>query len=44
MQDAGIFIFGLLMFLILAVGLVLTLQEFRRMGSRDQKDTYPRSR
>jgi hypothetical protein len=43
MQDSGIFTFGVFVFVMLSGGFVLTLREFRRMGNRDQVDTYPRS-
>jgi hypothetical protein len=43
MQDSGIFTFGVFVFVILTSGLLLTLREFRRMGNRDQVDSYPRS-
>lgn len=42
MSDSTIFIAGLFVFLILAGGLTITLREFSKMGSKDQKDDYPR--
>ena len=44
MQDTMIFAFGLFVFTILAIGLIATLLQFRKMGNRDQVDSYPRSR
>lgn len=43
-QDTMIFAFGLFVFTILAIGLIATLLQFRKMGNRDQVDSYPRSR
>jgi len=44
MQDSTIFAFGLLVFTILASGLIITVREFQKIGNRDQVDSYPRSR
>ena len=44
MTDTGLFFFGFLVFLVVAGGFAFTILEFRRMGNRDQKDSYPRSR
>jgi hypothetical protein len=44
MQDSMIFGFGLFVFSVLAGGLIVTMVEFRKMGNRDQVDTYPRSK
>ncbi len=43
MPDSVIFTFGIFAFVMLTGGLILTLREFRRMGNRDQVDSYPRS-
>ena len=45
MSDSNIFLFGTLMFSILAGGVIFTVVEITRMYSRgDQNDSYPRSR
>jgi hypothetical protein len=44
MLDSTILGFGLLVFTILATGLIITLRQFQKMGNRDQVDSYPRSR
>ena len=43
MTNAAIFGFGLVVFSVLAFGLTFTLLEFRKMGDRDQNDSYPRA-
>lgn len=43
MTDAAILGIGFAVFSILGLGLILTLIEFRKMGNRDQNDSYPRS-
>lgn len=44
MTDTGLFLFGLLVFVVVAGGFAFTILEFRRMGNRDQNDVYPPSR
>jgi hypothetical protein len=44
MSDAIIFVVGLFVFLLLAGGLAVTFREFSKMGTREQKDLYPRTR
>ena len=44
MNEAPVFIFGTLIFLVVGAGVVLTVLEFRKMGNRDQSDSYPHPR
>jgi len=44
MNEPAVFLFGLLMFLILGGGVGMTIYEMKKMGNRDQEDSYPRSR
>ena len=41
MNEAPVFLFGVLIFLLVGAGGVLTMLEFRKMGNRDQSDSYP---
>ena len=43
MSDWGIFAVGMGVFLLVAAGILTSLQ-FGKMGDRDQNDSYPRTR
>ena len=44
MNEAPVFFFGLVVFLLVGGGFALTIHELSKMGNRDQNDSYPRSR
>ena len=44
MNEAPVFFFGFLVFLLVGGGFALTIHELSKMGNRDQNDSYPRSR
>jgi hypothetical protein len=43
MNESGVFLFGLFVFLIVGGGVGMTIYEMKKMGNRDQDDSYPRS-
>lgn len=44
MNEPAVFAFGLITFVILSGGVTMSVYELRKMGNRDQNDSYPRSR